>query len=67
MDLHQYLKTKSTQSGLARQLGITQGAVYQWTKRGVPANRVLELERLSGGEMTRHELRPDLYPPQDAA
>lgn len=36
--------------------------VYQWTKRGVPANRVLDIERVTKGAVTRYELRPDLYP-----
>jgi DNA-binding transcriptional regulator YdaS (Cro superfamily) len=36
--------------------------VYQWTKRGVPAARVLEIERVTKGKVKRHELRPDLYP-----
>lgn len=43
---------------LARKLGITHGAVYQWDK--VPAERVLDVERLTG--IPRHELRPDIYP-----
>ena len=34
-------------------------AAGQW--RRVPAERVLEVERLTG--VSRHELRPDLYPP----
>lgn len=43
---------------LARLLGITHGAIYQWGE--VPAQRVLDVERLTG--IPRHELRPDLYP-----
>lgn len=52
-----------TQRGLrlriAKELGITHGAVSQW--RRVPADRVLEVERLTG--VSRHVLRPDIYPP----
>lgn len=36
--------------------------VQQWKKRGVPAARVLQIERATKGKVTRHELRPDLYP-----
>lgn len=43
---------------LARDLGITHGAVNQWTR--VPAERVIEVERATG--IPRQELRPDLYP-----
>ncbi|MEX2451257.1 MAG: Cro/CI family transcriptional regulator [Rhodospirillales bacterium] len=43
---------------LADGLGITRQALYQWTR--VPAERVIDIERLTG--VSRHELRPDLYP-----
>lgn len=44
---------------LARKLGgISSQAVSQW--RRVPAERVIEVERVSG--ISREELRPDLYP-----
>ena len=50
---------------LARLLGdITSQAISQW--RRVPAERVLDVERVTG--VPRHELRPDLYPaPVEAA
>jgi hypothetical protein len=51
-------------SGLARALGdISSQAVSQW--RRVPALRVLQVERASG--ISRHSLRPDLYPSEGAA
>lgn len=43
---------------LAKGLGITHNSFYSWQR--VPAARVLEIERLTG--ISRHELRPDLYP-----
>lgn len=43
---------------LARKLGVTRHAIYQWDR--VPANRVIPIERATG--VSRHELRPDLYP-----
>lgn len=48
---------------LAQQLGITAQAISQWTR--VPVERVLDVERLTG--VPRHELRPDIYPPQASA
>jgi len=32
-----------------------------WKRRGVPAVRVLAVEEATGGAVTRHELRPDIY------
>lgn len=50
--------------GLARALGgITPQAISQW--RRVPAERVLEIERVT--MVPRHELRPDIYPPEPSA
>jgi DNA-binding transcriptional regulator YdaS (Cro superfamily) len=46
---------------LATSLGISKQAVAQWDE--VPPLRVLEVERASG--VSRHELRPDLYPVED--
>ena len=43
---------------LATKLGITQSAVYQWDE--VPAERVADLERLTG--IPRSQFRPDLFP-----
>ncbi|MBS7532096.1 helix-turn-helix domain-containing protein [Ancylobacter sonchi] len=44
--------------GLARPLGISSQAVSQW--RRAPAKHVLNIERVTG--VSRHDLRPDLYP-----
>ena len=45
-------------SELARKLGIRHTAFYRWAE--VPAKRVLKIEKITG--VSRHELRPDLYP-----
>ena len=46
---------------LSRQPGMpTRQAISQWEK--IPAQHVLRLERLSGNLLTRHDMRPDLYP-----
>jgi DNA-binding transcriptional regulator YdaS (Cro superfamily) len=50
-------------SALARKLGIKQPSVAGWNR--VPAERVLEVERLSG--VPKERLRPDLYRPQTEA
>lgn len=45
-------------AALARGLKLRRQAVYQWDK--VPSHHVLSVERLT--KVSRHELRPDLYP-----
>lgn len=47
---------------LSLALGLSRGAVSQWTR--VPAERVLEVERVSG--VPREILRPDLYTVQQS-
>lgn len=70
VDLRTYLKkTKTAQADLARAIGVTPGLVWQWLHghRRVGAERVLGLEAATGGAVTRHEIRPDLYPRDHAA
>lgn len=45
--------------------GITSQAVSQWPR--CPAARVIAVETATGGRVSRHELRPDLYPRQETA
>lgn len=45
-------------AALARALNKTRAGVWQWKK--VPAERVLAVEQVTG--VSRHDLRPDLYP-----
>ena len=51
------------QKPLADLIGTTQGQIWYWlkrSKRGVPAEFVLLIEHATG--VSRHKLRPDLYP-----
>jgi DNA-binding transcriptional regulator YdaS (Cro superfamily) len=41
--------------------GVNKSTVLRWEEGFLPAERVLEIERVTG--IPRHELRPDLYPP----
>lgn len=45
---------------LAEILGIKRPALYQWKR--VPAERVAAIEEATRGKVSRHDLRPDLYP-----
>ena len=51
-----------SESQMARDLGVSQPTMWRWlnqTKR-LPAEHVLRAEQLYG--VSRHELRPDIYP-----
>lgn len=46
---------------LARAFGITHQALINWRNTGVPAKRVVEVEKVTG--IPREELRPDIFRP----
>jgi TorA maturation chaperone TorD len=52
------------QAKLARILGVTQPNVWHWLHKSerVPGEYVLKIEEATAGKVSRHELRPDLYP-----
>lgn len=54
------IKRAGGHTALAARLGISAQAVWKWCR--VPAERVLAVEAATNGEVTRHDLRPDLYP-----
>ena len=60
------IKIVGNASELGRQLGLDRRTVSWWRRTGQipvrPVNRVLEIERLTGGRVTRYELAPDVYP-----
>lgn len=56
------------QTALAAKLKIRPQAVQQWVAAGsVPVRRVIAIEQATNGEVSRHELRPDIYPEDHAA
>lgn len=71
MDLATYLAKPGapTQEELGARFDppVTQSAISQWLRKRIPAERVLELERVTGGEVARCDARPDLYPRDEAA
>lgn len=67
-----YLKqTKTSLADFARSLDppVTPGLVGHWIKGRcrVGPDKVLKIEAATGGKVSRHELRPDLYPRDVAA
>lgn len=66
--LQRAIEISGGQSALARAIGVKQGHIYYWLKTGkVSAERVLAIESATDGQVSRSELRPDLYPPEEHA
>ena len=63
--LHRAIELAGSAAALARRIGITPQAIYQWDR--VPAERVLAIEAATGAAVSRCDLRPDLYPREPAA
>ena len=53
------------QTALATALGVAQGRIWNWLNRDqrVPAEMVIPIEEATG--VSRHDLRPDIYPRED--
>ena len=53
-----------TQTALAKACGVKQQHVWKWLHRcpRVPAEHVLAIEKATNGAVSRHDLRPDIYP-----
>ena len=64
MNISKYLETKGlSQEVFAKQIGVSQGLVWQWLggRTRITAERAVELEKKTGGEITRYDLRPDIF------
>lgn len=53
-----------TAAELSRRIGVTAQAINQW--KVAPPLRVLEIERATDGKVSRHQLRPDMYPTEQS-
>jgi DNA-binding transcriptional regulator YdaS (Cro superfamily) len=56
-----------SQAAMSDVCGVTQAAVWKWLnkKKLLPAEHVLKVEAATG--VSRHRLRPDLYPDESGA
>lgn len=61
MRLIDHLQGRGAQRALAARLNIPPVLISQWanSRRPVPAERCVEIERATGGVVTRKDLRPD--------
>lgn len=58
-----------SQAAMGQAVGVTQGMVSFW-KRGLNAvswQQAIKIEEESGGVVTRHDLRPDIFGPSQSA
>jgi DNA-binding transcriptional regulator YdaS (Cro superfamily) len=46
---------------LARKVGVDKSVATRWAQRRVPAERVMQVEEVTG--ISRHSIRPDLFGP----
>jgi len=62
--LKQAVEAIGSASAAARALGITPQAVSEILRKGrqAPAEWCIPLEKATDGKISRHDLRPDLYP-----
>ena len=58
--LDRAIKAAGSPTELAKRLGATPQNIFNWRKRGVPAERVPDVVDAVGGVVSAHELRPDL-------
>ncbi len=59
--LVQAIEAAGGRAQLAKACGVRYQAIQKWEQLGrVPAERVLEVERITG--VPREKLRPDIYP-----
>lgn len=64
--LDQAIRSAGSQSELARRIGVNQQNISHWLNKAngtVPAEQVIPIETATDGAVTRHQLRPDIYPP----
>ena len=52
---------------LAKTCKVSYQAVLKWERKRIPAERVLTVERATHGQVSRYELRPDIYPQDEQA
>lgn len=65
--LEKAVRIVGSQVKLASLIGKKQGHIWNWLHRDerVPGEVVLDIEKATDFQVTRHELRPDLYPESD--
>ncbi|WP_194442373.1 YdaS family helix-turn-helix protein [Pseudoalteromonas simplex] len=64
LGLQKAISTIGGQVKLAKAINTSQQNISNWLRTGnIAPNKVILIERVTG--VSRHELRPDIYPPED--
>ncbi|MDF4024106.1 YdaS family helix-turn-helix protein [Luteibacter sp. PPL201] len=62
MPLDRVIEILGSQEELAARLGIKSPSITGWRNRNrIPSERCLALEEVTGGQVTRYEMRPDVF------
>jgi DNA-binding transcriptional regulator YdaS (Cro superfamily) len=64
VDIPAYLKKhRLSQQDFADKIGVSQGLVWQWIdgRTRITAERAKQIEAATSGELTREQLRPDIF------
>jgi len=65
--LERAIKIVGSLSQLADAIDVSPQVVQNWRSRGrVPPERCADVERATGGTVSRHDLRPDIFGPAPA-
>ena len=59
--LARLIEDQGTVTAFARRLRISRQSIYNWQRKGIPAERVQWLVTRLKGSVTKHDLRPDLW------
>lgn len=61
--LQKAIKLAGSQAELARRIGKKQAHIWNWLHRDkiVPAEAVLSIEAATEGQVSRYDLRPDIF------
>lgn len=67
--LQKAIDIAGTQEKLAKKCGISQTAIHKMLKRegNIPLERAYQIEKATGGQVTKEQLRPDIYQDQHQA
>lgn len=65
--LREACKLVGGQAALGRKIGRKQSTIWNWLQKGIPADDCPAVERATEGQVTRYQLRPDVFEPLPTA